>query len=135
NLRESLETQNYRHYYIHIDDSLDKLIDREEITYQAKPEHSEVQKQNRSNTTKTKTTNTSIQDIKNSLNLIKDITLFEQTKKDIKYTLKQLNHKIIKICVFSTMSAGKSSRINTLIGYAYLVSSQKPTPAAMTALT
>ena len=64
NLRESLETQNYRHYYIHIDDSLDKLIDREEITYQAKPEHSKVQKQNRSNTTKRKTTDTSIQDIK-----------------------------------------------------------------------
>src|SRR5699024_6336332 len=90
------------------DDSLDKLIDREEITYQAKPEHSEVQKQNRSNTTKTKTTDTSIQDIKNSLNLIKDIPLFEQTKQDINDTLKRLNHKIIKIGVFGTFSAGKS---------------------------
>ena len=36
NLRESLKTENYMHYYIHIDDSLDKLIDRTEIDYSPK---------------------------------------------------------------------------------------------------
>ncbi|MDH5138676.1 dynamin family protein [Staphylococcus cohnii] len=135
NLRESLETQNYRHYYIHIDDSLDKLIDREKITYQAKPEIAETKKQNQPNTTKTKSTNTSIQDIKRSLDLIKNIPLFEQTKQDINDALNRLDNKIIKIGVFGTFSAGKSSLINALLGDAYLVSSPNPTTAAMTELT
>ena len=32
-LKESLTTKNYRHYYIHLDDSLDKLIGRTETNY------------------------------------------------------------------------------------------------------
>ncbi|MDT4001561.1 dynamin family protein, partial [Staphylococcus aureus] len=33
-LRQSLTTKNYRHYYIHLDESLDKLVGRQETTYQ-----------------------------------------------------------------------------------------------------
>ena len=33
NLKESLTTKNYQHYYIHMDDSLDKLIGRTEANY------------------------------------------------------------------------------------------------------
>ncbi|PWZ93701.1 hypothetical protein DD924_19125, partial [Staphylococcus pseudintermedius] len=36
NLSQSLKTENYRHYYIHMEDSLDRLIDRTEIQYQVK---------------------------------------------------------------------------------------------------
>lgn len=35
-MSQSLKTENYRHYYIHMEDSLDRLIDRTEIQYQVK---------------------------------------------------------------------------------------------------
>lgn len=38
NLRESLTTKNYQHYYIHLDDSLDKLIGRTEANFELKEE-------------------------------------------------------------------------------------------------
>ena len=40
NLRESLTTKNYQHYYIHLDDSLDKLIGRTEANFELKEENS-----------------------------------------------------------------------------------------------
>ena len=135
NLRESLQTENYMHYYIHIDDSLDKLIDRTEIDYS--PKHN----QETTKTTLTQHQNTEIvtndytEQIQKGLNLINDIPLFEQTKKDINETLRRLDNKIIKIGVFGTFSAGKSSLINALLGDQYLVSSPNPTTAAMTELS
>ncbi|RIM13729.1 dynamin family protein, partial [Staphylococcus cohnii] len=75
------------------------------------------------------------QNIKNALELIQDIPLFEQTKKDIDDTLTRLENKVVKIGVFGTFSAGKSSLINALLGGSHLVSSPNPTTAAMTELT
>ncbi|MEY8603367.1 dynamin family protein [Staphylococcus nepalensis] len=135
NLRDSLETQNYMHYYIHIDDSLDKLIDREKITYQPKPQQSETKKRNNVKTNVASNDQPSTQDIRSSLKLIKDIPLFEQTKEDIHNTLERLDNQTVKIGVFGTFSAGKSSLINALLGGTYLVSSPNPTTAAMTELS
>lgn len=135
NLRESLETQNYMHYYIHIDDSLDKLIDRKEITYTPKSNKSAENKQANSSATKQLNHTDNTQNIKHALHAIKDVPLFEQTKRDIEETLNRLDQKIIKIGVFGTFSAGKSSLINALLGDNYLVSSPNPTTAAMTELT
>lgn len=134
-LRESLETQNYMHYYIHMDDSLDKLIDRKEITFTPKNNKTNLKKQTKSDVSKQQKHSNNTQNIKNALNTIKDVPLFEQTKSDIEETLKRLDKKIIKIGVFGTFSAGKSSLINALLGDAYLVSSPNPTTAAMTELT
>lgn len=135
NLRESLETQNYMHYYIHIDDSLDKLIDRTEINYTPKRmrESLTTKKTNTVETQYDSKDNTQV--IKNALNLIQGIPLFEQTKKDIDDTLTRLENKVVKIGVFGTFSAGKSSLINALLGGSHLVSSPNPTTAAMTELT
>src|SRR5699024_8452405 len=135
NLRESLETQNYMHYYIHIDDSLDKLIDRTEINYTPKRmrESLTTKKTNTVETQYDSKDNTQV--IKNALNLIQGIPLFEQTKKDIDDTLTRLENKVVKIGVFGTFSAGKSSLINALLDGSHLVSSPNPTTAAMTELT
>ncbi len=135
NLRESLETQNYKHYYIHIDDSLDKLIDRKEISYTPKSTAHETQKQTKVDTTSNTDSIDQTQNIKNALDVIKDVPLFDQTKQDIEDTLARLDKKIVKIGVFGTFSAGKSSLINALLGDHYLVSSPNPTTAAMTELT
>src|SRR5699024_2298191 len=135
NLRESLETQNYMHYYIHIDDSLDKLIDRTEINYTPKRMRESL------TTKKTNTVETQYDSkdnehgSKNGHNLIQGIPLFEETKKDSDDTLTRLENKVVKIGVFGTFSAGKSSLINALLDGSHLVSSPNPTTAAMTELT
>ena len=135
NLRESLETQNYMHYYIHMDDSLDKLIDRTEIKYTAQDNTDTVKMSKRNTIEKHYDNQDNTQNIKNALELIQDIPLFEQTKKDIDDTLTRLENKVVKIGVFGTFSAGKSSLINALLGGSHLVSSPNPTTAAMTELT
>ena len=49
--------------------------------------------------------------------------LFKRTKQDIHETLTRIDNKLIKIGVFGTFSAGKSSLINALLGEHILVSS------------
>ncbi|MDW8571046.1 dynamin family protein [Staphylococcus shinii] len=135
NLRESLETQNYLHYYIHIDDSLDKLIDRKEITYTPKANKVKSVHHSKSKTSTEPNHEDKTQNIKHALEIVQDVPLFEQTKQNIDDTLVRLDNKIVKIGVFGTFSAGKSSLINALLGDNYLVSSPNPTTAAMTELT
>lgn len=135
NLRESLATQNYMHYYIHIDDSLDRLIDRTEINYEAKTQPDSIKATHQSTTEKHYSNQDNTRTIEQALDLIKDIPLFAQTKQDINDTLERLEQKVVKIGVFGTFSAGKSSLINALLGDNYLVSSPNPTTAAMTELS
>ncbi|OFN20155.1 dynamin family protein [Staphylococcus sp. HMSC055C03] len=134
-LRESLITRNYQHYYIHLDDSLDKLIDRTEITY-TKEELETPKKQ--LNQTKQKTelkSDIDIETIKQGIAIIDPVPLFEQTKSDLKAAIERMDQQIVKIGVFGTFSAGKSSLINALLGENYLVSSPNPTTAATTELS
>lgn len=135
NLRESLTTKNYQHYYIHLDDSLDKLIGRTEANFELKEENSTAfhQKHEKAEQVEAETANQV--DIQNALEVVEDVPLFDRTKKDIKDTMHRLNHQITKIGVFGTFSAGKSSLINALLGGQYLVSSPNPTTAATTELS
>ena len=135
NLRESLTTHNYQHYYIHLDDSLDKLIGRTEANFELKEENSTAyhHKHEQVNHDKAETANQV--DIQNALQVVEDVPLFDRTKKDIKDTMHRLNNQITKIGVFGTFSAGKSSLINALLGGQYLVSSPNPTTAATTELS
>lgn len=135
NLRESLTTHNYQHYYIHLDDSLDKLIGRTEANFELKEENSTAyhHKHEQVNHDEAETANQV--DIQNALQVVEDVPLFDRSKKDIKDTMHRLNNQITKIGVFGTFSAGKSSLINALLGGQYLVSSPNPTTAATTELS
>ncbi|WP_267246704.1 dynamin family protein [Staphylococcus aureus] len=136
-LRQSLTTKNYRHYYIHLDESLDKLIGRQETTYQVATDNAQDNRDNRDNqqlNQNTATTNMSI-DIQKALDIISDVPLFKRTKQDIHETLTRIDNKLIKIGVFGTFSAGKSSLINALLGEHILVSSPNPTTAATTEIS
>ncbi|MEX3499617.1 dynamin family protein [Staphylococcus capitis] len=135
NLRESLTTHNYQHYYIHLDDSLDKLIGRTEANFELKEENSTAyhHKHEQVNHDEAETANQV--DIQNALQVVEDVPLFDRTKKYIKDTMHRLNNQITKIGVFGTFSAGKSSLINALLGGQYLVSSPNPTTAATTELS
>ncbi|HHA6931652.1 TPA: dynamin family protein [Staphylococcus aureus] len=125
-LRQSLTTKNYRHYYIHLDESLDKLIGRQETTYQVATDNAQDNRDNQQLNQNTATTNMSI-DIQKALDIISDVPLFKRTKQDIHETLTRIDNKLIKIGVFGTFSAGKSSLINALLGEHILVSSPNPT--------
>lgn len=127
-LRQSLTTKNYRHYYIHLDESLDKLIGRQETTYQVATDNAQDNRDNQQLNQNTATTNMSI-DIQKALDIISDVPLFKRTKQDIHETLTRIDNKLIKIGVFGTFSAGKSSLINALLGEHILVSSPNPTAA------
>ncbi|EHJ06769.1 dynamin family protein [Staphylococcus simiae] len=133
-LRHSLETKNYRHYYIHLDESLDKLIDRTKTTYQYQ-QHESQNTNSQRDTTPAQVTTSNQQTISAALNVIQDVPLFEQTKQDIADTLQRLDDKVVKIGVFGTFSAGKSSLINALLGDTILVSSPNPTTAATTEIS
>ncbi|MGZ2416041.1 small GTP-binding protein [Staphylococcus caledonicus] len=135
NLRESLTTQNYQHYYIHMEDSLDKLIGRTEANYDLSEN---ALNNNYADDTSANTQSASSKqevDIRAALELVKPVPLFKRTKSDIEETLQRLDNKVIKIGVFGTFSAGKSSLINALLGGQYLVSSPNPTTAATTELS
>lgn len=133
-LRQSLTTKNYRHYYIHLDESLDKLIGRQETTYQLATDNARDNRDNQQLNQNTATTNMSI-DIQKALDIISDVPLFKRTKQDIHETLTRIDNKLIKIGVFGTFSAGKSSLINALLGEHILVSSPNPTTAATTEIS
>ncbi|HDB7756041.1 TPA: dynamin family protein [Staphylococcus aureus] len=133
-LRQSLTTKNYRHYYIHLDESLDKLVDRQETTYQVATDNAQGNRDNQQLNQNTATTNMSI-DIQKALDIISDVPLFKRTKQDIHETLTRIDNKLIKIGVFGTFSAGKSSLINALLGEHILVSSPNPTTAATTEIS
>ncbi len=102
-LRQSLTTKNYRHYYIHLDESLDKLIGRQETTYQVATDNTQDNRDNQQLNQNTATTNMSI-DIQKALDIISDVPLFKRTKQDIHETLTRIDNKLIKIGVFGTFS-------------------------------
>ena len=135
NLKQSLTTENYKHYYIHMNDSLDKLIDRTEIHYELNQSTISSTNDLDEDITSTKATRTHHFDIQKALAIIEPVPLFNKTKQDIKETLQRIDNKIVKIGVFGTFSAGKSSLINGLLGDHYLVSSPNPTTAATTEIS
>lgn len=135
NLRESLTTHNYQHYYIHLDDSLDKLIGKTEANFELKEENSTAYHHKHEQVNQDEAETANQVDIQNALQVVEDVPLFDRTKKDIKDTMHRLNNQITKIGVFGTFSAGKSSLINALLGGQYLVSSPNPTTAATTELS
>ncbi|ARJ51857.1 dynamin family protein [Staphylococcus lutrae] len=135
-LQHSLKTENYRHYYIHMEDSLDRLIDRTEIQFQPKNHTRAIQtdQKQQADVLDTGTTH-AVSQLSKALDIVKKIPLFQSTVQDIEDTLTRMQNQKIKIGVFGTFSAGKSSLINAMLGGMYLTSSPNPTTAATTEIT
>ena len=96
NLKQSLTTENYKHYYIHMNDSLDKLIDRTEIHYELNQSTISSTNDLDEDITSTKATRTHHFDIQKALAIIEPVPLFNKTKQDIKETLQRIDNKIVK---------------------------------------
>ncbi|MCD8796001.1 dynamin family protein [Mammaliicoccus sciuri] len=135
NLKTSLITNNYQHYYIHLDESIDKLIDRHfihindldlEDKKEAKQQFKEVQTEHREN---------NLQQLKDQINHLKKLPLFEGEVHNIESQVERIEHNITKIAVFGTFSAGKSSLINAILQKPVLLSSPNPTTASITEIS
>ncbi|MCY1029645.1 dynamin family protein, partial [Mammaliicoccus sciuri] len=132
NLKTSLITNNYQHYYIHLDESIDKLIDRHfihindldlEDKKETKQQFKEVRTEHREN---------NLQQLKDQINHLKKLPLFEGEVHNIESQVERIEHNITKIAVFGTFSAGKSSLINAILQKPVLLSSPNPTTASIT---
>lgn len=135
NLKTSLITNNYQHYYIHLDESIDKLIDRHfihindldlEDKKETKQQFKEVQTEHREN---------NLQQLKDQINHLKKLPLFEGEVHNIENQVERIEHNITKIAVFGTFSAGKSSLINAILQKPVLLSSPNPTTASITEIS
>lgn len=135
NLKTSLITNNYQHYYIHLDESIDKLIDRHfihinnldlEDKKETKQQFKEVQTEHQEN---------NLQQLKDQINHLKKLPLFEGEVHNIESQVERIEHNITKIAVFGTFSAGKSSLINAIIQKPVLLSSPNPTTASITEIS
>ncbi|PNZ38793.1 dynamin family protein [Mammaliicoccus vitulinus] len=135
NLKSSLITNNYQHYYIHLDESIDKLIDRhfvriEDIDLGEQREQKHQYKEEQSNQ---KVSN--IDNIKDQLEQLKKLPLFEGEVENIHDQVQRIENNITKIAVFGTFSAGKSSLINAILQRPILLSSPNPTTASITEIS
>lgn len=133
-LKQSLVTNNYQHYYIHLDESIDKLIDRTYVSIddieidtaeqvEILPESEHVQK---------------IYDFEHIKDKIKHLTalpIFKQEVNNLEKQVARLDENITKIAVFGTFSAGKSTLINAILKQPILVSSPNPTTASITEIS
>lgn len=135
NLKTSLITNNYQHYYIHLDESIDKLIDRHFINIndldledkkETKQQFKEVQTEHQEN---------NLQQLKDQINHLKKLPLFEGEVHNIESQVERIEHNITKIAVFGTFSAGKSSLINAILQKPVLLSSPNPTTASITEIS
>ncbi|RXK19248.1 dynamin family protein [Macrococcus sp. DPC7161] len=129
-LHHSISTHNFEHYYIHVDESIDKLIGRKEVTLTIEePTKKSYEK-------KTKETESqmdySLAHIKESITLFDKIPYFQSMVQSLKNDISRIENNITKIVVFGAFSAGKSALINALLKERLLTSSPNPTTAAIT---
>ena len=116
NLKESLTTKIIN-IIISIWMTLDKLIGRTEANYIVESNDQVLEKKKASDENSNER-NTKKVNIQEALNIIEPVPLFDRTKM-ILDTLERLENKLVKIGVFGTFSAGKSSLINALLGGQY----------------
>lgn len=129
-LMESVTTKNYMHYYIHLEESIDKLIDRRYVTLSINETDEVVNKQSIINDRKGR---------QDSLNIevyetFKTVDYFKSDMRKLEAQLDRIHNDETKIVVFGAFSAGKSALINALLQERILISSPNPTTASITEL-
>ncbi|KIH71974.1 dynamin family protein [Salinicoccus roseus] len=130
-LKESLETDNYRHFYIHLDDEMERLKLTEPISHdfgEAEPEKTyssdsdgpaEVEEMDTPYFTRL-------------AGMLEDHPRYENFRTIIEDKLERIRNGQVNISVFGGFSAGKTTFINALMGEARLTTSPNPTTATIT---
>ncbi|MDT3995585.1 dynamin family protein, partial [Mammaliicoccus fleurettii] len=131
----SLITNNYQHYYIHLDESIDKLIDRHFVRIEEIDLGNQIEKKHQYKVENSKQKESNLVNIKEKLTKLKNLPLFEGEVENIHNQVQRIENNITKIAVFGTFSAGKSSLINAILRKPILLSSPNPTTASITEIS
>ncbi|WP_323702353.1 dynamin family protein [Mammaliicoccus sp. Dog046] len=134
-LKTSLVTQNFQHYYIHLNEYIDKLIDRHFINISdiELDEETSHKHHYENDTSETKENNLDL--VKQQLNQLKSLPIYQSEMNHIESQIERMTQNITKIAVFGTFSAGKSSLINAILQKPILLSSPNPTTASITEIS
>jgi len=132
-LIDSLDTQNYRHFYIHMDDEIDKLNLLEEITLSFDKDNNNIIQESRHNEfTVNNDSDINLEPFKALSHLLEQSQRYSEYHKLIKDKLSRIENNKANISVFGGFSAGKTTFINALLGHKYLTTSPNPTTATIT---
>ncbi|TVT29566.1 hypothetical protein FO441_04590 [Salinicoccus cyprini] len=133
-LVESIETANYRHFYIHLDDEMDKLDLTEAISRDFEEEASDTHDY------KDSMADGRIEEMDTAyyrqlVDILKDHPRYSDYRSIITDKLERIDQGAVNISVFGGFSAGKTTFINALMGGAHLTTSPNPTTATITEIT
>lgn len=132
-LIESLDTQNYRHFYIHMDDEIDKLNLLEEITLSYDNDnHVEVTESRHNEFTVNNETDMNLTAFRELVTLLEDSPRYTDYRRLLNDKLLRIDNGKANISVFGGFSAGKTTFINALMGDKHLTTSPNPTTATIT---
>lgn len=134
-LLTSLVTNNFQHYYIHLDESIDKLIDRTYVKIEDLNINNNEEKIKRpsENVIEHKESNMAL--LKEKVQTLSNLPIYQSEVTNIKNQIERMDENITKIAVFGTFSAGKSSLINAILKRPILLSSPNPTTASITEIS
>ncbi|KKK35615.1 hypothetical protein WN59_01955 [Salinicoccus sediminis] len=130
-LKESLETANYRHFYIHMDDELEKLNLAEPVEYDFKNAGAGESGSTDSYHTEAETA-VDIAPFRQVRALLEGHPRHERFSRVFTDKLGRIDGGLVNISVFGGFSAGKTTFINALLGETKLRTSPNPTTAAIT---
>lgn len=132
-LIKSLDTQNYRHLYIHMDDEIDKLNLLEEITLSYDDDnHIELAESKHNEFTVNNEGDMNLTAFRELGSLLESSPRYRNYRKLLNDKLARIDHGKANISVFGGFSAGKTTFINALMGRKHLTTSPNPTTATIT---
>ena len=130
-LKESVETANYRHFYIHMDDELEKLNLAEPVQYDFKNAE-ETDAPGADDYPTEDEAAIDIAPFRKVGDLLAEHPRHERFRNVFLDKLERIDEGLVNLSVFGGFSAGKTTFINALMGEASLKTSPNPTTAAIT---
>ncbi|GAB3060051.1 dynamin family protein [Salinicoccus sesuvii] len=133
-LIQSIQTQNYRHFYIHLDDEMEKL----DMTEAISKDFGEVRPKtpnHRDNATDTPSDEMDTAYYRKLVEILTKYPRYDAYRNIIMEKLERIEKGEVNISVFGGFSAGKTTFVNALLGGVHLTTSPNPTTATITEIS
>ncbi|SDK51337.1 dynamin family protein [Lacicoccus qingdaonensis] len=131
-LRDSIETTSYRHFYIHMDDEIDKLNLIEEVELDEEAETAAVGDDMKDDFKFTDEGRVDLGYYHEVIGRLDGKERYSDFQRVIRDKLERIDKGKANISVFGGFSAGKTTFINALLNKAHLAMSPNPTTATIT---